>query len=1009
MRDYNAILFRSPKEKQQLKETQKPQIVSQQPVPYRSRRVKEPPLSDPSGQNDEDEQSLRKTVIGNSRESRQEGSTSTNSTVAMSSSSIQAVDSSPPGSVVQSESITRNELRSIRQQQSESKENVQVQLEDQHSKSATQMSADVITVQRDGSETTISGLRAALDEALLEDASSKTSLAKSDAIILELRSSVRQLKRQLEKIQHEKEVAEQEREETIEELRRLERDRDVDNDAATRDTADSHARDSRIGELQVQLDRAHAQILTADMVRKELEDTLEAEQYTWELRVQEQDRAIREWQDECRTLQADLEQCRSQWKEGEIGWGKEVEDLQNRLEKAQQEATHWKSMQTNGSSSNNETIQLKEKLLLLEQERAELQSCLDDALKELEAVDAELQNDNTIQLRQENEKLQRQLESSKPSDYQSIKEPLQQLYRSLLDREDVKTNTNRDPNGISRSIHEAPEDPHEIIQSIRTLTENLPPDVHDLSATKKQVQALESQLSVYRGDLKAREESSAELMASLKEAVGLLKPLQDAAAKADRERKKMVEQLEKSQSAQDKNFEDVKRLKNEINNKDDEIEELKHQVQTLELALSKAKLESANELISQNRSISSITSPESLTRAREDVRSRRQSEVTLKELLRDAQTRLNTLHEHNQQVESMNSELQGRLRQAEESILTTSVDDEEFSGSKKVSSTITQSDMEAKAVQIKMLQEEISCYQKDVEEKSAKLADLEQLLNGSKENVRSMVTAGTDDNLQKRVWILEAEIVKAKKSILKRKEAEKTLKRSLRDALGLLKPLQMHLEESEEEKRELLKEIQDLKQRIGSDDLDMDPAEKSDSTRNVNTQQMRDLENIVKQLESENSQLHDALEEMSRQSINMSSNVSSFSAITPAQSKQVDGKTDARLREELVEMKSRYEVTQRRLESFAGENRSLVAELNKVGEESELLRELKTLREQLRANERELENAKYIATSALVKVEELTMANVEKLSLHSSGFDQDRLYEEKAMEVDYEMNKIRDI
>ena len=62
--------------------------------------------------------------------------------------------------------------------------------------------------------------------------------------------------------------------------------------------ADS-ALDARVGELQVQLDRAHAQILTADMVRKELEDTLEAEQYTWELRVQDQERQIQELQQDC--------------------------------------------------------------------------------------------------------------------------------------------------------------------------------------------------------------------------------------------------------------------------------------------------------------------------------------------------------------------------------------------------------------------------------------------------------------------------------------------------------------------------------------------------------------------------------------------------------------------------------------------------------------------------------------------------------------------------------------
>ena len=43
------------------------------------------------------------------------------------------------------------------------------------------------------------------------------------------------------------------------------------------------------------------------------------------------------------------------------------------------------------------------------------------------------------------------------------------------------------------------------------------------------------------------------------------------------------------------------------------------------------------------------------------------------------------------------------------------------------------------------------------------------------------------------------------------------------------------------------------------------------------------------------------------------------------------------------------------------------------------------LRERLEKSEAELHNAKAIARSALVKVEELTMANVEQLSLSRDG------------------------
>jgi hypothetical protein len=49
-------------------------------------------------------------------------------------------------------------------------------------------------------------------------------------------------------------------------------------------------KDEMIVQLQHQLQCAQSQINTADLIRKELEDTIEAEQYTWELRVQDLER-----------------------------------------------------------------------------------------------------------------------------------------------------------------------------------------------------------------------------------------------------------------------------------------------------------------------------------------------------------------------------------------------------------------------------------------------------------------------------------------------------------------------------------------------------------------------------------------------------------------------------------------------------------------------------------------------------------------------------------------------
>jgi hypothetical protein len=87
------------------------------------------------------------------------------------------------------------------------------------------------------------------------------------------------------------------------------------------------------------------------------------------------------------------------------------------------------------------------------------------------------------------------------------------------------------------------------------------------------------------------------------------------------------------------------------------------------------------------------------------------------------------------------------------------------------------------------------------------------------------------------------------------------------------------------------------------------------------------------------------------------------------------------MRQRLVELNSRYEVTQNKLEDAHVENHALMKAL-KQKEMVEMKRknEMMQLQEKLQKTEKELHNAKMIAKSALVKVEELTMENIEHLS-----------------------------
>ena len=497
--------------------------------------------------------------------------------------------------------------------------------------SSSVMSAqDALHVRREGAEATIVRLRSALEESSQKDTTAKAALAKSDAVILELRSTVRQLKRQLEKVQQEKEELDQQREHRP-------------RDGGTISESDS-AMDARVGELQVQLDRAHAQILTADMVRKELEDTLEAEQYTWELRVQDQERQIQELQQDCAALVADLEAVRAQWKESEESWSKEVDELKSKLDQAQKEATHWRSAPRQSDSE--ETINLKEKLRSLENERSELQGCLDEALKELEAVDAELQGDPVQQLREENDQLHKMLQNG--GDSAALTEPLQHLYRMVLERD-----------GIEEDVHSKPRDARSLIVAIQSHIDRSPMQNTDLTETRQQVRELEAQLSVYKGDLKAREESTQELRASLKEAVSLLKPLQDAVARADREKVSLQKQIQElKQSSVDGDH--VRELQDELKLKEREIERLRQEVETLEMALTRAKAMAASSAVAASKAAASDT-PDSVSSARAKLRQRRAEEDQIRQMLKDAQSRFHSLHEQNQQAETRNIDLQNKL------------------------------------------------------------------------------------------------------------------------------------------------------------------------------------------------------------------------------------------------------------------------------------------------------------------------------------------------------------
>ena len=115
---------------------------------------------------------------------------------------------------------------------------------------------------------------------------------------------------------------------------------------------------------------------------------------------------------------------------------------------------------------------------------------------------------------------------------------------------------------------------------------------------------------------------------------------------------------------------------------------------------------------------------------------------------------------------------------------------------------------------------------------------------------------------------LQKELTQTRSELAQKEQAEQILNKSLKDALGLLRPLQMHLEEAESEKMEISKELRNLRKRFrqlqmgeGDDQTLSTMGAQSVSIEVIKIKE--ELEETVRQLELENSQLHDALEDLS--------------------------------------------------------------------------------------------------------------------------------------------------
>ena len=939
--------------------------------------------------------------------------------------------------------------------------------------------ADALSLKRDGPEATILNLRRCLGAAQINNDASgsihKFQREKADATILELRSSVRQLKRQLEKLDGENREKHAELVEAKKLWHSLKRQQLPDDASAsarsqhttqtTQEQEKEHAmaKEERVGELQVQLDRAHAQILTADMVRKELEDTLEAEQYTWELRVQDQERTIADLQQEIGVLTEDLVRCQQEWKQADGEWANQVAGLEYQLQNVKEQHQGPRDAGSGNSDkidddSKAEIQNLQVKLRELEGERNELQTCLDEALLELEAVDAELGSHTPTevqQLRKDNQRLQEAIQKQRvlqqqaqlqqgDADFDTL-EKLQYLYRWLLERAAVASSTE----GEEKKSDILPQTSPELLDYIHHLLEkmlNLNANVNlnadsDLNKSNlaQQVVALQSQLSLYRDDLEAKEQSSAELRASLKEAVALIKPLQDSVDKADQQNADLRQEIGRMKLDHDLEIRDLQQdfrtAEDALCRKEQECEGFQHDIHCLqlevrdakELGLARQTMQELSPMAAAAAAAAAHTPPpadkpqelSSLGKARSDLRAKRAQEQTLRSLLQDAQKRFHTLNEQNESVSAKNEQLQGRLRNSQDQ-----------RGSRSSGNSVDDGlgvDVMSQPSRVSPPEQLVSTMKRTLQDRNKEIEELRRQVQDYQHS----------PEVFKRIQESESQLAVVKDELEQKRQSEKALNKSLKEALVLLKPLKSHLEEAESEKKELTIEVRTLRQKLSQMEIKvMDSVAASHDNIHLRSKNhdgagthvassiddqvkpaKEDLEDTVRHLEQENSQLHDALDEMSRVK-NMSAGVDTTRSLSllpssPNENRHasVDGMSNGHegeagpcTNEEIEKLRSHCKVTDSRWEDAHAENNALSEALREREEsEKEALESMRLLRERLRKTEMDLENAKYIATSALVKVE--NTRNVDHISsMERAAFESEAhtgySLEEKAIELD---------
>lgn len=515
----------------------------------------------------------------------------------------------------------------------------------------------------------------------------------------------------------------------------------------------------------------------------------------------------------------------------------------------------------------------------------------------------------------------------------------------------------------------------------------------ELNMEKARATSLQQQLSSANDSARTREESNADLRNSLKEAVSLLKPLKEHVAQAESQKedlrkelarsKQRIDDLEKqvaSQTAGPTKESPSTSTDLRLRQKEEEVERLQKEVKDMNEALFDTRLElsdaqqrlarssppgAASRGISDESSTSSSrpaaqasnqsTNQESdaniriqLQRAQIDLNDKRRAEEELKQQLQalthdhEELIRLRqTLQDAEQKLQTKDDEIT-RIR---EQLRQTQICLDDLTGTNDAPDDINRlSANEAK--------KRLGAAQFRVSQLEEELAHLNEELD---------TTTCAEMMLKQTSAKLEADLLEMSSDLEAKKETERTLNNSLKEAVDILKPLQGHVMTVEKEKAALLQRLKTTESRI--EELE------SSSARGLPSPPPppppgRNDDRAVRRLEQEKELLKQRIHQLERDAIDVDQQTLGSTMTQNVQ----------RLQEQLVDVQARYEKSRKMLDQSAKTNANLLQDLREMEDEDEEAQEQIALLEQtLMEKDKELVAAKQIATTAMVKVDSMSV------------------------------------